>query len=166
MFWSVGSVKFCGHTENNHSFITQCPGFVSRIEMRILCSRSTPLITVEFNSHWPRWGYIQACVWEARRHDSMLDIGNRCVPRRLWLRVPLAKRMSLDCLSNQQMTCLRRKQGYSRRSFSPSHCWGSEIFGRVIPMNEPAPKHVRWCTQPEQDSILPIALKSWQALRN
>ena len=158
--------KFCEHTGRTHSFLTQCPGFVSRIEMRILCNRSTPLITVDFNSHWPCWGYIQACVWEARRHDSMLDIGNRCVPKQLWLRIPLAKRMSLNCLSNQQIICLRRKQGYSRRSFSLSHFWESEIFGRVIPMNEPAQKPVRWCPQPEQDSILPIALKSRRALRN
>lgn len=68
----------------------------------------------------------------------MLDIGNRCVRKWHWLRILLAKKMSLHCLVNQQIPCLRRKQIYSKEIFLPSHCWGFEIFGRLIAKTEPA----------------------------
>lgn len=114
-----------------------------------LWAADLPLNHCRFNYHKPCWGCTQACVQEIRRHEFMFDIGNRCVPKWLWLRILLAKKMSLNCLANQQILCLKRKQIYSRRSFLPIHCWGFEIFGRLIPKNEPAiqPHFVEYPTQ-------------------
>lgn len=84
--------------------------------------QSSPSITTDWTPTGHAEGAFRPCVWEAGRQDSRLSLGNRCVPRRLWLRGLLAKGRSLNCVSNQQIMCLRRKQVYSRSSFCPSHC--------------------------------------------